>query len=393
MIGPADIDQWALNVWSDYLRSVIDGAAFFPIRKDRLGRVPAAASPQEFSDAVTPLWNGSKQARGYGYTVILEERQRRSRMLQNEPIAVVFESEEDYLRLLDRAPEVERFRTDLALIRNAVSEAVGALRLRPEMIVESHGRWPGILCVVDYLRKHPRPGCYVRALPVKVETKFIEKNQAVIETLLSALPESGYQASGLTFASRCGFAEDEPAIRGRFLCPALQRKCGFAVPDVALRVGAWAQLAVPVDMKVVACENKTNFLALPLMDGVLALWGEGGAATGHFPRIRWLRERRLVYWGDLDPCGFSILARLRADLPEVESIFMDQRTCDTHEGKLGTAKAAPQGIAWGHLTEAERSAAQRVATDKSGLEQERLLFAECLAELRQVLAGNQEAGK
>jgi hypothetical protein len=121
------------------------------------------------------------------------------------------------------------------------------------------------------------------------------------------------------------------------------------------------------------------------MDGVLALWGEGGAATGHFPRIRWLREHRLVYWGDLDPCGFSILARLRTDLPEVESIFMDQRTYDAHTDKFGAANVAPQGIAFGNLKESERSAAERVATDKTGIEQERLLFAECLMELHYAL--------
>lgn len=391
MIGPEEIWQWADLLWPDYLRAVIDGRGFFPRRRDRLGRVPASEDPAQFAAAVTPLWEGSKQQRGFGYTVILEERQRRKRALQNEPVAVEFATEEDYLALLERKDQAAGFKADVELILGKFPGVRDALKAKPTLVVATHGRWDGALEVVDYLAGHPRPGCHVRALPVKVPTKFIENHREAIETLLAALPATGYEANGSTFARRCGFAEDEPAIRGRFLCPVLQAKCGFPVADVSLRVGAWAALVLPTEARVVACENKTNFLALPPMPGVLALWGEGGAATGHFPRLPWLRERHVVYWGDLDPSGMMILAQLRKDHPGVRSLFMDAATLERHRDKLRDAKPAVGMIPEGRLHPEEMIAFTEVA-NRQGIEQEKLLFQDCLVALRQALFPEEPEG-
>lgn len=385
MIGPEHVAQWARSAWNDYLRSIIDSANYFPIRLDRVGQVPASVDPQGFATAVTPLWNGSKAVRGFGYTVVLESRQRRSRQSQNEPVAVEVETEDDYLRLLDYQIKADNFRRDLDLVRSFLPQTIPALRMRPDVVVDNHGSWDGILEVVDYLRRHPRPGCYVRALPVRVPTKFIESHRFAIETLLAAVPESLHNATGKNFDSRCGFAEDDNAIRGRFLDEKLQRNCGFGASDVSLRVGTWAGLQLPAGVRIIACENKTNFLALPPMEGVLALFGEGGAATGHFLRLPWLAQHRFIYWGDLDPCGFAILAKLRRAIPTVQSMLMDEETLQMHRDKFGDAKPAPHGIAMEHLNERERAAATTVENAARGLEQEKLLFDECLKKLREVL--------
>jgi hypothetical protein len=53
----------------------------------------------------------------------------------------------------------------------------------------------------------------------------------------------------------------------------------------------------------VVVENKTTFLTLPkILPGWLALWGNGNSVTvsGSLP---WLRNRTLLYWGDLDAAG------------------------------------------------------------------------------------------
>ena len=385
MIGPKDISEWALAQYGNFLRSVIDGAPLFPLRRDRLGRVPAFADPKEFAAAVEPLWRGSKQVRGVGYTVVLEERQRRKRAFQNEPVAVVIETEDDYVELLEKREEVAKFRADVALIAERLPQGLRALRQSPAVVIGNAGDWPGILEVAEYLKENPRPGCYVRALPVQVPTKFIETHREAIELLLGALPECGYDPAGRTFARRCGFAEEQPAIRGRFLCADLRRTCGFPTDDVVLRVESWAALTVPNGIRVAVCENRTNFLALPEMPGVLALWGEGGAVTGLLPRIPWLRQARVVYWGDLDPCGLGILAGLRQSLPDVVSILMDEATLVRHSDKLLVAKSPPGRIDRASLQPHELAAFERLADPVLGIEQEKLLFQECLAELSAAL--------
>ena len=383
MIGPQDITRWAESIYDDFLRSILEDRDFFqpPPRRDRLGRVPAAADPASFAAAATPLWEGSKQVRGTGYTVVLESRNRRSRNLQNEPVAVEIQTEGDYLFILGREAEVQYFRADAALVLRELAVAGAILQSKPRLLVAHQGAWTGILEVIEYLRKHPRPGCFVRALPVSVHTKFIEAHQSAIEALLSVIPESGFDSSKPTFEERCGFARDESSIRGRFLCPHLQAATGFPVPDLDLRVSVWAGLALPGTARIIACENKANFLALPPMANTLALWGAGGAATGHFPLIPWLATRRFVYWGDLDPCGIAILASLRGSFPSVRSVMMDAATLATHAGALGAAKSPPYSFPKERLTAGESAALAAIEAPPRGIEQEKLLFRECLHSL------------
>lgn len=385
MIGPAEVTAWALANYGEFLRSIIDGNSIFPMRRDRLGRVAASEDPAAFARIVAPLWDGSKQVRGVGYTVVLEPRQRRARALQNEPVAVSIETEDDYLALIGKGNEVSAFREDIEIIRQRLPAALGELRKSPAVVVANASSWPAIVEVAQYLRDNPRPGCYVRALPVSVPTKFIESHREAIESVIMALPETGYDPAERSFAARCGFQEEPPAVRGRFLCSEAREACGFPVSDVVLRVEDWAQLRVPSFVKVVICENRTNFLALPSLSGVLTLWGEGGAAAGLLPRFPWLREAHVVYWGDLDPSGLAILAGLRRSLPNVQSVLMDEATLDLHSAKLLPAKRPVGALDPSLLRPAELKAYEQILEPPRGIEQEKLLFRECLEVLASAL--------
>ncbi len=379
MIKPAGVRRWAESLFDDYLRSLISGEPFFPRRKTQIGRVGATAGVTEFRDEVQELWNVSKNATGSGYTIILEEKARRVRGLQNEPVAVEFETAADFLSYLSREAEVAAFLDDVGLILEKIPAAKPALLRAPRLVVSEHGHWRKILIVVEYLRSNPRPGCYVRALPVPVETKFIERHTAAIEFFLSELQNGAYDASQPTFATRCGMIDDAPLLRGRFLCDDLRSSLGFPFSDVSLPVADWAKIALPAHARVLGCENKTNFLALPPLVGTLALFGGGGAAEGHFPKLPWLKDHRFVYWGDLDPSGLSILAGLRSSIPSVRSVLMDEQTMIAHKGSLAPAKPAPRIIPLQHLHSGEVAAAVALCDAVEGIEQERLLFGECLS--------------
>lgn len=379
MIKPDGVRRWAESMFDDYLRSLIREEPFFPRRKIHIGRVGATAGVTEFRDEVKELWDASKNATGSGYTIVLEEKARRARGLQNEPVAVEFETEADFLSFLDRTTEVTAFLDDVAMILDRFPAAKPAVMRSPGLVVSERGHWRKILLVAEYLRSNPNPRCYVRALPVAVETKFIERHTAAIEFLVSEPPHVGYDPIQPTFATRCGMLEDAPILRGRFLCDSLRSSLSFPCSDISLPVADWAKIVLPPGARVLGCENKTNFLALPPFSETLALFGGGGAAEGHFSKLPWLKDHRFVYWGDLDPSGLNILAGLRSNIPNVRSVLMDEETLLAHVANLAPAKAAPRIIPLQHLRGGEVAAAVALCEAVKGIEQERLLFSECLA--------------
>jgi hypothetical protein len=95
---------------------------------------------------------------------------------------------------------------------------------------------------------------------------------------------------------------------------------------------------------------------------------------------RGLREQILIYWGDFDPFGFVILARLRASFPDIRTILMDAATFGRYRHLAAAAKLPPE-FDLGHLTEADRSIAVDLYTNKLSLEQEKIPQVELVAAL------------
>ncbi|MBP8921814.1 MAG: hypothetical protein KBG85_19125, partial [Micropruina sp.] len=56
-------------------------------------------------------------------------------------------------------------------------------------------------------------------------------------------------------------------------------------------------------------------------------WTHGnGLAAPALAQVPWVRAARLLYWGDLDTYGLSILSMVRQALPQAESLLMDTAT-------------------------------------------------------------------
>jgi hypothetical protein len=85
-----------------------------------------------------------------------------------------------------------------------------------------------------------------------------------------------------------------------------------------------------------------------------------------------------IIWGDLDPCGFAILASLRESLPKARTVLMDVTTLTAHRDMLGDAKPAPGRIRMERLNAEEVEAALELQSSAKGIEQEKLLFRDCL---------------
>ena len=63
---------------------------------------------------------------------------------------------------------------------------------------------------------------------------------------------------------------------------------------------------------------------------------DDGYRVDRLAQAAWLRDRKLLFWGDIDTHGFAILDRLRAKLPHVRSLLMNVQTLRAHQRLWGT---------------------------------------------------------
>jgi hypothetical protein len=181
---------------------------------------------------------------------------------------------------------------------------------------------------------HPRPAIYLRELDLPgIDTKFVEGHRSVLSELLDlALPTESVDSSAsgaAAFEARYGFREKPRRVRLRLLDPD-GVPGGFAgATDIELDSTAFAAWD-PADIRrVFVVENEVTFLAFPKHPRSIVLFGSGYGFAA-LREARWIRDREVFYWGDLDTHGFAILDGFRSTFPHARSFLMDRATLLSH---------------------------------------------------------------
>jgi hypothetical protein len=381
MITPDEIIQKAKRLYLPFLRSWVQGENFFPLSLP-VGSLPLSNYAQ-LREGVQLLKAESREQRGYGYTIEFEERRTRKYEPQNLPRRIMIENEHDFLRLLGKEQEFACFQQDVFLIQKRQPNLHGWIVAHPERVIDSHKDWPNLLEVCAYFVEHPRPNCYIRELPIRVHTKFVEQHAGILRELLEILlPPESIPVDAKTFAQRFGLRDDEPLVRIRFLDNQLFKQYGLPLTDLSLPYTQLAQLNLQTERCIVT-ENKMVFLTLPHFSCTFAIFGEGFTVSS-LKAVPWLADCPIFYWGDLDAQGFQILSLLRANFPHVISLMMDEVTLQAFsnfcvEGTPCTVQQLP------HLTSEEQALFQHLARENIRLEQERIDYAYALQCLRTYL--------
>jgi hypothetical protein len=188
---------------------------------------------------------------------------------------------------------------------------------------------------VDWVVRHPLPRVYLRQIDAPgVDTKFIERHRSLLGDFLDiVLPPNAIDATATgvrDFERRYGFLSRPVQIRFRLLDPALHIG---GLSDLAVTSGEFARLALPA-RRIFITENEINFLAFPDVQGGMVVFG-AGYGFDHLAQARWLDDKEIVYWGDIDTHGFAILDQLRARFPSVRSVMMDRETMLHHKAFWG----------------------------------------------------------
>ena len=383
MITPTDIRTKAQKLWDSgrILQDAWAAGELFPweipFRKPN-----ASAQMEQFAQVrgwITTLKQASVEAKGYGYRIGYREVQHRQLGTQLLPDTLSFDTRDDLLRFIQKKQAFP------ALYQTGLETAAEFPVLRawllkyPTKLMEHAAVWSALLAVCRYFLLHPRPERYLRELDIPgVDSKFIGQHKAILSELLDVvLPETAIDpdSTGLRqygFERRYGLKYDEPLLRLRLLDSALSPVAG--VTDVSLPVSQLAQWEIPCQ-RVFITENKTNGLSFPPLANSIVLFGLGYGVDA-LAEIPWLQTRHIVYWGDLDTHGFSILSRMRRYFPHTHSLLMDAQTLQQYAHLcVEEPENARCTDILQHLQPQEAAVYQHLQQTHQRLEQERLPMA------------------
>jgi len=285
---------------------------------------------------------------------------------------IVIPTIDDFFQLIGKRAEFRRFSARVEELRARFPELESWLEKNVMRVIKSEPDWDGLIEVLAYFRDHPAPGVFARELPLRVDSKFIERHRVELRPLLEAiLPESAIDENETDFDRRFGLRPFEAMIRMRFLDPELQRTAGVAQEEFGLPVDRLRTIDWPV-RRVVIVENARCLLTLPAAfgSGTLGFFGHGYRVS-NFSRLDWMTGCEIFYWGDIDAQGFEILSLLREHFPHAKSFHMDRPTFDAF-GRLSSEGTVSRNRPPPNLTREEQSMSDFCRRENLRLEQERI---------------------
>jgi len=370
MISPEEIKVKAGKKYFSFLQSWMEGKPFekLVIRGDK---TYAKASLSEFEKEILLLISQSRIKKGYGYTLAFQQVKTKYLGTQDLPTNIYFDTEQDLLKYLSKEKEVILFKENQEKIISTFPILKEWTIQNPSKIIQHPAEWDNLLKVCQYFKQTPVPNLYLRELPVRVHTKFIERNQSILGELLDNLIPEYVNHQEKTFEKRFNLKTSEKLVRFKILDKEISRVFFSGIDDMAIPVSQFEKLNLPVK-KVIIVENKTTLyttLTLPKMDKAIAIFGSGYSVS-HLKQALWLKNIELLYWGDIDVQGFEILSQFRGYFPQTKSILMDRATFDIYfEDDIGTPSHISIKL---NLTATEQELYSLLKANQWRLEQEKI---------------------
>ena len=376
---PADLKAQLQKLWDRglLLSTLIGGEEIFPRRLTLKG-----PDSRELSSSFTDVrdWIARLSGVAKQYRIVWRSINHRILGANEIPSEIWIDSLDDALGLIGKRRAAEQFAALVALTREQQPALLQWVAKRPLRALELAEEWPRLLDIVAWLRKHPRPGIYLRQIDLPgVHSKFIERQRSVLGELFDlVLPpeEIDTTATGAGgFCRRYGFRDKPLRVRFRILDLNLALLPTETDQDITVTQTTFARLEIPVD-KVFITENEVNFLAFPQVPQGMVIFG-AGYGFENFGAVEWLLDRKIHYWGDIDTHGFAILNQLRGFFPHAASLLMDRQTLMEHQALWGV-EPSPETGALTRLTAEESALCDQLRQNELGhqirLEQEKIGF-------------------
>lgn len=372
MITPKEIKDKTERKYISFLQSLVEHRPFekLVIRGDKSYTKSSLA---EYEREIQLIHSQSKEKKGFGYSLDFQKVKTKHLGVQDLPISIYFDNEKDFLKFLGKENEVDFFKSNVEIILREFPELKDWIINNSKKVIDNVNEWQNILQVCQYFKQNPKPNFYIRELPVKVHTKFIERNKYIIREILDVLIYEHVNTEEKEFEKRFYLKYAEPQIRFKVLDKKISDRFFSGIDDIAIPVSQFEKLNLPIK-KVLVVENKTTLyttLTLQKMNDTIAIFGSGFSVF-NLKNVRWFDNLKLLYWGDIDAQGFEILSQFRSYFPQTKSVLMDKQTFEIFfENDKGTQTNISTIL---NLTKEEQELYDILKINNWRLEQEKITF-------------------
>ena len=357
------------------------GLSYEPAFHLSLGRVTEAEAVRDLHGLKAELvrWREILPHRPGWRVVLAEQRFRTVGLTVRLPRELTVDSTESLIRALQpngvtpavwrtAISRLQRFCETFGLTseesRKSAAAALRSLKLLFPSDT-SDREFEAVLRTLSWLLRHPNAGLFPRALPVEgVDSKWLERRRAALARLWNTV--TGENVSAADFLEHAGLLRLPQFVLVKNAAAWVGEEAAEEV--VKLPVETLAKKA-PESPVVLIIENEQTALSLDFRDVPIFLaLGYGVTLLESLP---WMKEKRILYFGDLDTHGLAILAECRRLFPQTESVLMDLPTFERWRAFAVTepkgAEPSPE-----HLTPEERTLADVLSAGRLRLEQERI---------------------
>jgi hypothetical protein len=107
----------------------------------------------------------------------------------------------------------------------------------------------------------------------------------------------------------------------------------MGIADLEIPAHDFACLPVQPDT-VFIVENDISALSFPPFPNALVIFGRGYSLSV-LAEARWMADKPIWYWGDIDTHGFAMIDMIRHSFPQTRSFLMDEATLLSHQPLWG----------------------------------------------------------
>lgn len=371
-----DLKKKALKIYDSKVifRSYLLGENQFPLEIS-LRNVSSAKLRDEFLEVGQQIDELTIECKRFCFEILFNEVSNRQRGLQNIPDKVIFPNLESYLNFISKSKEYQLFKNSIdEILRDENPKLREFFAKSPQVAIEYSSDWPKILAVSKFLINNPKTNLYIRQLEIpNVDTKFIQNYKKIILQIVNVLSEStDANLKTLEFEERLGLRKESGRVRFRILDRKLQ-ELFYGLEDIETSIEKLAEKEIPCE-NIIIVENKITGLCLSNYEKSIVFF-ELGYKAALLKQIPWVSNKRIVYWGDIDTYGFSILSNIREAFPNAETRLMDLETLFAYQNLWVQEESQFKG-ACERLTSAELDLFNDLRNNRYGqgvrLEQERI---------------------
>lgn len=288
---------------------------------------------------------------------------------QKLPVSIKIETLNEFLYLLDKEAEYEIFTQLYAKIIKKYPTLKILFLKKPFFVLQYYNEWDKFFLILNFFLQNKQNNLYIREISLQdIDTKYIQKYTKIIDMLLCTITQTDLLCtlSEYSFEKRYHLKYPLPQIRFRILDKDLYIA---GLSDIMLTVEEFKNLNIACK-RVFIVENQITTLAFGDIKESIVIFGSG-YKVGVLKNVKWLEEKILYYWGDIDADGFAILSQMRGYFPKIQSLCMDEKTFETFKHyAVKDIKAIMKELKY--LKEEEKKLYSRLKNQR--LEQERIPF-------------------